>query len=271
VESREPVGTGQQRIAAGCDSLRPTRITGTTLAHDGRAVHLLIGFDLVDTTGSKVDEYGRKCTATGATCYGGGAYSFIVNVNTGLGYDGSTTTAGYTTSVSRCIASNIKHVSAEIYPRGLNGATDMSRYGSARDARDIVSVGGDNTHDFRVPVNNENGGMAGKINGYVYCNGSPVLPTRVNFWSNEGGALCGVQGFRSGAKLSTGFYSSNFVNAAGQEFMVLAAGQCNAPSQKYKTVVWATCNGVSMSRTFYADVCDGCGPRVDIHFPQDAD
>lgn len=230
-------------------------------------MRLLIGFDLVDAYGAKVDEYGRRCTDAGATCYSGGAYSFIVNVNTGLDYDGSASTAGYETSLSRCIASNIRHVSAEIYPRDSSGATNMSRYGSARDARDVVNIGGDNAHDFRVPVNEENGGMAGKINGYVYCNGAPVTPTRVNFWSNDGGAACGIQGYRSGAKISNGFYSSNYVNAAGQEFRVLAAGQCNAPSQKYKMVLWATCNGSSMSKTVYVDVCDGCGPRVDVHFP----
>lgn len=257
----------QQAIAPGCDSQRPTRIQGSTLTHDGRAMRLLIGFDLVDAYGSKVDEYGRKCTDAGATCYSGGAYSFIVNLNTTLDYYGSTTTAGYTTSLSQCIASNIRHVSAEIYPRDSTGATNMSRYGSARDARDVVNIGGDNTHDFRVPVNKENGGMAGKINGYVFCNGAPVTPTRVNFWSNDGGAACGIQGYRSGAKITGGFYSSNYVNSSGQDFQVLAAGQCNAPSQKYKLVLWAPCNGVSMSKTFYVDVCDGCGPRVDVHFP----
>lgn len=63
-----------------------------------------------------------------------------------------------------------------------------------------------------------------------------------------------------------GFYSSNWLHN-GKELSVLAAGQCGAKNQKYKVVLHAPCNGISMKRTFYADVCKGGGPRVDVRFP----
>ncbi len=271
-----------------CPPDKPTKIWGYAKGSDGRALRMMIGFDWHNSNGCKVDEYGKVCVndagnpdkpqchvpaSEQSRCCANGGYSKCPVVNSNLDHIG-TSNSDISTYHQECLSNKIESYSAEIYPkanRANGGKTNLSRYGGARDSRPIT-VGSVNEVDFRVPLNYENGGNAGKINGYVRCDGKPAKITRINWWSNSSGLSCGIQGYRSGNRdpyPAYGFYSSNYKDpSTGEEYKVLAGGQCHAESQKYKWVIHVECpeGTPAKKKTFFTNVCKGCGPRVDVDF-----
>jgi hypothetical protein len=234
----------EQAVTNTCsDPAYPQLVNFATIyGEDGRAVNELIGISYVDGSGSALDGYVEQGATSGAC----GGYSACHAVNPTLPASGSTTEG--VTSLSYCVAANVAGVWIEEYPRDPQGVTDESRYGEAdyNEPRNAFDGSGVATLDGRLPMRYDQGGNTGFLRGNVTCDGAPVVPTRLNAWSNDGGTACGIQGFSAGGLVSPTGY--NYM------FQYLAGGQCYAPSQYYQVQMHADCEGSSMEKTQYAYV-----------------
>lgn len=165
---------------AACSSPTSRTLSGTVEGQDDRYLYVLIGFDLHDASGHKIDMNG---------CPTSGAYSSTVSVNTlKLTGEGADSGTGLTKTWRLSgLPANAADAWVEVYPKTKKpyGATDVSRYGRVLRRRLPVPSSG---IDLRLPlacgvVNNGEVGTNGGISGVVLDGGVPVTAHRVRAWT----------------------------------------------------------------------------------------
>lgn len=209
-------------------------LAGSIAGNDGRYVHVLIGFDVHDRNGYKIDLSG---------CRIGGAYSKTLSINPDLGGAGAVDGEGLTKSWSIRLPANAADSWIEVYPKTNKpyGATDRSRYGAVM--RKAV-LPGSTAVKLRLPLvcGISSAGVTGKtgsIKGRVYMNGSLVQADRVRAWSREGDSNSRILGWGMGAGYPDGTYKVPAL-AAGQDYSL-----------------WITEKGQTIKRRLHVDACTG--------------
>lgn len=238
-----------QAIAPGCTSARPTSISGTAYGYpDGRNLNVGLGFDLIDAAGHRVRPDG---TASG------GGYSFTVWMNRTLAATGGTSgSRGY---APVCVASNVRSVWLEAYPKDSTGHTSKVRYGEANAQAIALRVGAANTNvGARLPLLHQFGGNTGDVNGYITYRGHSVSATALSIrvWPITTAASCGVHGFSAGADVA-GHSTSR--DATYYRVIGLAGGQCGQASQSYRLFItcYSVCGASSRTAVQYVSIFNG--------------
>ena len=182
-------------------------------------MNVMIGFDVVDSSGRKIDMYG---------CPQGAPYSYMMRVNPWLPASGSTTLTGnhYTWSLKN-LPANAASSYIEVYPNNQYLQTDKSRYGMSMRTRVPV---GSTWVSLRMPLICSQGGHTGGIQGYVTKGGVKVTPSYAIAWSQAADSNAYIMGMGIGT-LSNGFYKIDAL----------------AYNQKY--VMRVMYNGVTVQRT----------------------
>lgn len=258
-----------QAIAPGCSSARPTAITGSVFAYGGTynnwTVDVLVGIDLTNASGTKVDVNGHAHSS---------GFSYVDTVNKTLAQPGVSSGPDRTIGANAadgngvlCVASSIKYVFFELFPKENTGITSKAYFGGSNDAHMTVNAGKTNTYALRLPTIHSYGGNTGDVNGYVTYKKHKVNPSNLVFrvWPFDGGSACGVQGFSAAAD-NIGYSSSR--DATYYLIQSLAGGQCGAKTQRYR--IFATCKSVcgssSVTKIVFIDISNGGRLRADISF-----
>lgn len=251
--------------APGCSASRPTAITGSVYGFAGDynnwSVNVLIGMDLLNSSGQKVSPSGAKT---------GSGYSYVDTVNPHLAPPGSSSgfkEVGTTGGGVLCVASNVKTAWFELYPKNQSGQTDKTYFGGANYQRAAVQPGATNTFHLRLPTSHAHGGNTGDINGYITYHSHSVNPSDLKFevFPTVPASSCGVHGFSAGADV-IGVSASR--DATYYLVKNMAGGQCNASTQTYKVTVNClngAC-GSEKSKTQAVKVGNGSRPNLSFGF-----
>lgn len=202
--------------AAGAACVGTSRtMNGTIQGADGRAVGSMLGFDVLDRYGRRIDA--RPGSSTYGCVYGGG-YSTTVRVNFDLPATGSTTTGTKWWKVT--VPTNATHTYIEAYASGPRYAgTDQTRYGNSM--RRKIPVPYPATIHMALPVVCAAGGTTGAINGYTTYKGVRAKADRVAAWSmgTENNGNNPILGWNVGASADNGYYKINNLQS-GQTYTV---------------------------------------------------
>lgn len=255
------------QVAPGCPTDRPTAIGGAIFGYpDNRSVDAIIGMDLKNSAGQKVDIYGRAITTSG--------YSYVDRVNPTLTAEGSTGPGwdrhwgAASVSADLCVSGAITEGFFEIYPKDPSGTTDKIRYGEASHYYQPITPGGNNQIGLRLPARVEVGGNTGYVNGYLSFGGHRIPPgniTRVRAFTHGRGPECGVEGLAASAD-QLGYSTS--LDATYYRIDALAGGRCGAPTQRYTLYIDCTdaCGPGTRTASRVIDIATARGIRVDIGF-----
>jgi hypothetical protein len=181
----------------------------------GRAVGAMLGFDVLDSAGRRIDA--RPGSSTYGCVYGAG-YSTTVRVNFDLGPEGSTTTGTKWWKVT--VPTNATHMYIESYPTGARYAgTDERRYGHSM--RRKIPVPYPATIHMALPLVCAVGGTTGAINGYTTYRGARAKADRVAAWSmgTENNGNNPILGWNVGASADNGYYKIDNLQS-GQTYTV---------------------------------------------------
>jgi len=213
-------------------------MSGTIDGSDGRAVNALIGFDIHDKNGRKIDMNGKA------------AYSAYKVINPTLPSTGGSKAGRTTTWTLSGIPANAAYVYIEVYPKQKHPSnpriqlkTDQTRYGMAlRRALPASSRG----VQLRLPLVCGNvGALTGGIKGRVTKGGKLVTASRVRAWSiaPDKASSKKILGWNMGqAKMYQGYYNYVIPNLA--------------VNQGY--TVWVTYGGRTIKKTVRnVSVCKG--------------
>lgn len=260
-----PAARAATQIAAGCDAAHPTFIGGTIEGYpDSRAVNALIGIDMIDATGQRVDTDGRHGSDPQSHFCGG--YGFCGSTNHTLGPQGSTD-PNLDKRWGSCVAASVQQVFVEAYPKDSTGKTNFARYGAAANYYEPITAGTTNLIAMRLPVTWESAqGPTGWVNGYITFAGHKVptaAVTRVRAFTHGRGPECGVEGFSASA---TDLGPSASLDATFYKISYLAGGRCGATSQSYTVYVDCTCGGRVLTQSRVINITSGRGIRVDFAF-----
>jgi hypothetical protein len=224
-------------------------MSGTILGSDGRAVNVMIGFDIQDRNGKRIDMNGSQ------------PYSYIMKMNTDVPATGGAVTSSTETRWTlRNIPAAATHVYIEVYPKARHaayqshptyqGPTDQSRYGMS--LRRALPASATNVA-LRMPVKcGVTGGVTGGIKGRVTKGGKPVKPSRVVAWSTatDSAASRKILGWNMGT-IGTyqGYYQFVVPNlASGQGYTVWVT--YGGRTIKKKVASFATCKSATVSYSF---------------------
>lgn len=261
-----PVMSAAAAIAPGCSSARPTFIGGPIYGYaDGRSLNALIGLDLQDSSGRRVDLNGVPCTAGGACSAG---YSVVDRVNPTIPPEGSTDTT-LDRTWGFCASASVVEGFFEIYPKNEQGVTTKTRYGAAAHYRQPIVAGTAYSILLRLPVTWEaDQGNTGLVNGYITYQGHRVPPqniTRVRAFTQASGPECGVEGFSASADALN--YSAT-LDATYYRIAYLAGGRCGASSQTYTLYIDCStfCGAAKRTLTREVGIGQGTGDRIDFPF-----
>jgi hypothetical protein len=221
-------------LTAGCtpQNTADKIISGTIMGSDGKIVDVMLGFDVVDSAGHKIDLGGGKA-----------GYSAIQRLNHCVPASGAASSqtcpnTGYVTGYnwSLKVPYNVQTVYIEVYPKAANsfdwlntptyvgpaaGTTDTSTY-SLTYKRALPLPSSKSGVKIVLPktcgvAGAQTGSLAGSIAGW------PLGKTgTVNAWSNAANTL-DTQGFGLGVVDATGHYRINGL-MAGQRYGLIAAG-----------------------------------------------
>jgi hypothetical protein len=232
-------------------ALAATRtMTGTIEGSDGRAVNVMIAFDVHRRNGTKID------------INGGGGYSATISLNKQVPVTGAAKGPGKVTTWSLTMPSDAAYVYIEVYPKSphasgqpyMQGPTSQYRYGQA--LRRALPAGSRNVA-LRLPLKcGFTGGVTGGIKGRVTKGGHLVQPDRVRAWSTatDSPANTKILGWNMGKSYaSTGLYQGhyNYVVpnlAPGQGYTVWVTEGGRTITKKVANV--ATCKGTALNFSF---------------------
>jgi hypothetical protein len=216
--------------AAACGTPAGKSISGTIQGADGRYVDVMIGYDVIDSAGRKIDMGNLRQ-----------GYSVIQRLNHCVATSGSVgggvcpgTNKGITKNFSLRLPSNAAKVYIEIYPKAPNptdwisvpgytgvatGSTNTSTYG--RTFRRAIPVGGAVTNvGIVVPkVCGTPGGTTGTLSGHINNMGAG----HITAWSMAPDGTRSM-GFSMGEINSAGNYRIDTLQA-GQRYGVMASGR----------------------------------------------
>jgi hypothetical protein len=208
-------------------------VSGTITGADGKIVDVMMGFDVIDGFGHKIDLGGGRV-----------GYSSIQRLNHCVSSSGASSPqkckrTGYvtTTKWSIMLPPNATRLYIEVYPKAANsfnwlntpgytgpaaGTTDTSTYGETY-KRDLYVFGSMSGVNIVLPkVCGKSGGTTGSLTGHI--NGWPIGHTGViNAWSMAPNNLA-TQGFSTGSVVNgSGNYRIDRLQA-GQRYGLIASG-----------------------------------------------
>jgi hypothetical protein len=252
-------------VAPGCTTAKPTNVSGHVYSYPhGYSLNTEVGFAFTDSQGNSV-------YADGSPNNGGG-YAVVDNFNPTFPNYGDPADGGLRT-FGICVAANVVKAWIEMYPLAPGHVKDKTYFGGAADEGDSVTAGGSYSITMREPEDTTTTGPTGDpysnatgyVNGYISYNGGPI-PTadlKVTTFPNDGGAVCGIQGFAGSVD------QLQISNDGTKDFYrvnALAGGQCTAPYQTY--IIWVTCfNVCGSSKVVWkeaANIVTDKGIRVDF-------
>jgi len=250
-------------VAPSCTADRPTSLGGALYGYGGQfnnwTINALVGIDLIDANGNRVNPDGSPHPANGYP-----ALDFV-NPNLaqpGMAGGGERTWGSNSGDGPLCVSSSVKTVFLETYPKSPGGTTDKTYFGGSQHHGWVVSPGVANSYTLRLLTNDEYGGNTGGVNGYITQGGHKVnvgttagtKSVTIRAWSHEGS--CGVFGFSASADV---FGPSGSLDADYYRVDHLAGGQCRAATQTYDLHV-SICTWVTQSNGTLA--CTGSTTQV---------
>ncbi len=250
-------------VAPGCTAARPTALGGGIQGIDGRALNAVVGIDLVDASGARVDRDGRPVTAPG--------YVYRDRVNPTTSPDGSddpslTRTWGDpATSGDLCVATKVAKAYLEVYPQNeaRYSVTTKSRYALAAHHAQTLRAGARNDVLLRLPLVRRLGGQVGYVAGYVTYRGAAVDPAKlvIRVFPRRAGSECGIEGFSAAP-------DQKFVTGGRTRYVSddIAGGRCGAPSQTYDVRITCSCGGTPIVRRTFLEVASGKGTPFSVAF-----
>jgi hypothetical protein len=215
--------------AAACGNPAGKSISGTVQGADGRYVDVMVGYDVLDSAGRKIDMGNLKQ-----------GYSVIQRINHCVATSGSVgggvcpgTNKGITKNFSLKLPSNAAKVYIEVYPKAPNstdwisvpgytgvatGSTNLTSY--ARTFRRAIPVGGPVTNVGIVlpKVCNTPGGTTGSLVGHI----NNIGAGKITAWSMSPDGTRSM-GFSMGTINSAGNYRIDTLQS-GQRYGVIASG-----------------------------------------------
>jgi hypothetical protein len=219
-------------------------LSGTVLGADGRALDVLLGFDIVDAQNRKIDANG--CLVT--TCVKPAAYGVILRLNPQLGATGDADGVRFAfpwvrkvrwqTTWKVTLPANAAAVFIEAYPkaRGTHGPTDDRRYAHAY--RRHVAVPYGKAVNVRLPLVCGAGGATGDIHGFSTVNGVRTQLKRVATWSQapDDNRPSPMLGFNVGAADTNGYFMLPRLQS-GQPYQVIATAPDGRVKRMYGIAV----------------------------------
>ena len=257
------VAAPAQAVAPGCTTSRPTSLGGPIYGVDDRSLNALVGIDLLDAQGKRVDRDGRLISTPG--------YHYRERINPTIPAEGSTE-AGLTrswgdpaTSGAFCVSSRVARVYLEVYPQNdaRYSATTKTRYASAAHHAQQLRAGTKHDVLLRLPLVRSLGGQVGYVAGYVTYRGAAVNPANlvVRVFPRSAGSACGIEGFSAAPDQA-------FVTGARTRYVSdhIAGGRCGAASQTYDVRITCRCGGTSLLKRTLLTVATGKGTPFSAAF-----
>lgn len=174
---------------------------GTIQGADGRVVDTMLGFDIQDRYGRKIDS--RPGSSTWGCPFNGG-YSTTLRLNETVAATGSTTG---TKSWKVVVPVNAAKMYVEAYAKGPgHTGTNQTRYGHSLRSRMTLPYSG--TIRMALPVVCAAGGTTGGIHGWATLRGVRTKVDRAVAWSMAGdnNTLNPILGWNMGTGRTDGYY-----------------------------------------------------------------
>jgi hypothetical protein len=216
--------------------------SGTIQGVDGRAVDTMLGFDILDRYGRKIDS--RPGSATWGCPYSG-AYSHIIRLNETVAATGSTTG---TKSWRVAVPVNATQMYVEAYAKGPgNTGTNQSRY--ANSLRTRIALPYPYSIRMALPVVCAAGGTTGGIHGWATLRGVRTKVDRAVAWSMAGdnNNLNPILGWNMGAGRDDGYYKID--NLQSNQIYVVRITK-NGVTKQFTNVKVNRCGNTPLAANF---------------------
>lgn len=267
-------GSAGAKVSDGCSTDKPTFIGGTIVGYpDNRAVdaHLGVSIGYRDSTGKFHD-----LLEDGSPLPNPPNYSFVEHMNPDLPATGSGVGIR---NWGRCVSADVTDFFLEGYPKDPPDSndpdhntvetqkTDKIRYGSSAYYSGKVTPGQKLNLLFRLPLNFQNGGNTGGIQGYALYQGKYVPKqyiSRIRAFPGPG-SQCGVEGYSAAAD---SLVTASNPDRTYYKLDYLAGGQCSATAQGYafQASCIQVCGAPVKSISKPVKITKGLWPRVDMVF-----